>query len=232
MNIGIMQPYFFPYIGYWQLINTVDTFVVYDDVNFINKGWINRNNILVNNISHLISVPLVGASQFKLINEIDIVHDRRTFEKILKTITISYKKAPYFNDVIGIVENFFLNDEKKISKRLKDSIIEVCNYLDIKNKIVLSSNISLNDDFKGQDRIINIVKALNGSIYTNPIGGKLLYDRIFFKKLGIELKFIKSKEIKYSQFKNDFVPSLSIIDVMMFNSKDDINFFLNECTME
>lgn len=103
MKIAVMQPYLFPYIGYFQLLNAVDMFVVFDDVNFIKKGWINRNNILVNRQKYLFTVPLKDASQNKLIKEVQIADDGWQ-EKFLKTVAQSYKKAEFFDEAFALIE--------------------------------------------------------------------------------------------------------------------------------
>lgn len=227
-KIGIMQPYFFPYIGYWQLINSVDVFVVYDDVNYIKNGWINRNNILLNKSKHLITLPLQGASSFSLINEIKIVSNSKIKQKLLKTVGTAYSKAPNFSSVFPIIEETVCHESEYISDAIFYSIKEIIKYLKINTEIVLSSSLlTKNNDLTAQDKVINICKLLNGSQYINSIGGMELYNKDDFKQEGIDLKFIKPNLIEYNQVRNDFVPGLSIIDVMMYNNPDAINNMLN-----
>jgi len=225
-KIAIMQPYFFPYIGYWQLINAVDEYVVYDDVNFIKGGWINRNNILLNGKAHLVTLPLENSSSFKHINEIEVVKNRKMKEKICKTIAAAYLKAPYYKEVYPIIENSLLQDGI-ISNIIYDSIIELKKYIGIDTKIVLSSQIDQNRELTAEKRVIDIVKNLDGTVYINAIGGQSLYDKQEFKEHGIDLFFIKTNEIIYRQFNNEFVPNLSIIDVLMFNSPEQVMEMLN-----
>lgn len=227
MKLGIMQPYFFPYLGYWQLINAVDTYVVYDDVAYIKGGWINRNNILVNEKANLITLSLENSSSFKNINEINIIKNGKNAEKIVKTIQMAYKKAPFFNQVMPILENLLLKNDK-IADLNYNSILEINKYLKINTNIILSSSLSKDNSLKAQDKVIHINKLLGSDTYINAIGGQELYDREEFKREGIELKFLKMNDIKYTQFKNEFVPNLSIIDVMMFNSKMEIKEMLNK----
>lgn len=226
MKLGIMQPYFFPYLGYWQLINAVDTYVVYDDVAYIKGGWINRNNILVNEKANLITLSLENSSSFKNINEINIIKNEKNAEKIVKTIQMAYKKAPFFNQVMPILENLLLKNDK-IADLNYNSILEINKYLKINTNIILSSSLSKDNSLKAQDKVIHINKLLGSDTYINAIGGQELYDREEFKREGIELKFLKMNDIKYTQFKNEFVPNLSIIDVMMFNSEMKIKEMLN-----
>lgn len=228
MKIAIMQPYIFPYIGYFQLINAVDKFIIYDDVNFINKGWINRNRILVNGKDCLFTIPLKEASQNKLINSIEVNWDSAWKSKFLKTIEQSYKKAPYYQQVLPLIEGL-LNTEKSIfSEIIFENLTQVCQYLEIKTEIVPSSSIYHNTHLKAQERIIDICVQEKTDTYINPIGGLELYDKAAFQAIGKELFFIKSKAIRYTQFKNEFVPWLSIIDILMFNSPEHISTLLND----
>ena len=222
-----MQPYFFPYLGYFQLINSIDVFVYYDDVNFIKRGWVNRNNILVNGQHNLFKVPLIKASQNKLINELEIDLQQSWKINMLKTIKMSYKKAPFFDDIFPILENIINYENDNLAKYLINSLEKICDLLDLKKKFILSSDLEKNSDLRGQQKIINICNSLNCSTYINPIGGKDLYNKLDFKKNDLNLKFIKPKDITYSQFNNEYVPWLSIIDLLMFNSKDEIQKFLN-----
>ncbi|MEA5139841.1 WbqC family protein [Arcicella rigui] len=228
MKIAIMQPYIFPYIGYFQLINAVDKFIIYDDVNFINKGWINRNRILVNGKDSLFTIPLKEASQNKLINSIEVNWDSAWKSKFLKTIEQSYKKAPHYQQVLPLIEGL-LNTEKSIfSEIIFENLTQVCQYLEIKTEIVPSSSIYHNTHLKAQERIIDICVQEKTDTYINPIGGLELYDKAAFQAIGKELFFIKSKAIRYTQFKNEFVPWLSIIDILMFNSPEHISTLLND----
>jgi hypothetical protein len=221
MKLGIMQPYLFPYIGYFQLISAVDKFVVYDDVNFIKAGWINRNNLLINKSKNLFTVPLKNVSTFSLINETKINRNLYGFwkTKLLKSIEFSYKKAPYFDPVYSIVKNVLdSHEEDNISKIAVSSIKTVNNYLDLNTEINDTSTIYNNENLKGQERVLDICIIENAKQYINLIGGVELYSKDNFIKRGIILNFMKSNPIFYNQFHNEFVPSLSIIDVLMFNS--------------
>jgi hypothetical protein len=227
MKIGIMQPYIFPYIGYFQLINAVDKFVIYDDVNFINKGWINRNRILNNGKDSLFSIPLKEASQNKLINEIEVNWDANWKSKFLKTLEQCYKKAPFYQEVLTIVEQTLYVDNEPISKVIEHNLRLICHYLDIKTEIVSSSANYQNMYLKAQERILDICLQEKATQYINPIGGLELYDKVFFEEKNIKMNFIKSNPVEYPQFKNEFVPWLSMIDVLMFNSNEKIKEFLN-----
>ena len=227
MKLGIMQPYFFPYIGYWQSINAVDKYVIYDDVNFIKGGWINRNKILVNGNAKIINLKMNGASPNKLINEVKVANDKIYNKKLLKTIGHSYSKAPYYKDVYTLIEEIIFYEEENLSTYLENSIIRIAEYLDISTEFILSSDIEKDNSLKGQDKVIDICRILDASEYYNAIGGIELYSSEVFNFNEIKLKFLKSELIKYKQFGNDFEPNLSIIDVMMFNSKEDVKRFLD-----
>lgn len=223
---AIMQPYFFPYIGYWQLINAVDEFLVYDDVNFIKNGWINRNNILVNGGGHMFTLPLDGASPFLKINQVNSTRKAKDKEKLLKTLEMSYKKAPYYDEIAPIVHDTLYLESDLISEKNWYSINRLAEYMGINTKLRLSSTLD-KDSSKGQEKVISICKMLNTDIYVNAIGGTSLYDKETFANNGIELYFLSTNKIEYKQFKNDFVPNLSIIDVLMFNDVDTVRDYLN-----
>ena len=227
MKLGIMQPYFMPYLGYWQLINAVDKYVLLDDVNFIMRGYINRNNILINGASHLFSIPLVKPSQNKLINETELNFQEKDKSNFINTITLAYKKAPYYNDFFPVLESIILNDEKDLTKYIKNSIEKVWDYLGLETEILLSSEIKKDNTLRAQDRIIEINKVLGSTTYINAIGGQELYNRDDFKRENLELKFIKMLPYEYKQFKNEFVANLSMIDVLMFNSKEEVKKLLD-----
>ena len=225
MKIAVMQPYFFPYIGYFQLMNAVDLFVIYDDVNYMKQGWINRNRILLNGQPHYITIGLADASSFKKINEINVSFDS---SKLLKTIYQAYRKAIYISEVYQLIEMVVSLEENNLAKFVSNSIIGIAKYIGIEKKFINSSRNGIGIELKGQERILDICKFSNATHYYNAIGGQNLYDKNEFYKNGVELKFIKTNEIYYKQFNNNFVPSLSIIDVMMFNSKDEIKKMLNK----
>lgn len=226
MKIAIMQPYFFPYIGYFQLIAAVDKFVIYDDVNFINRGWINRNNILVGGKPLLITLPLKEASQNKKILEVLVTNDNNSVEKLLKTIAMNYKKAPYFDQVYELIRRIFTISSISVSELNLIQIKTICNYLVMDTEIIPSSVPYSNHQLKGQERIIDICIQEKADTYINPIGGLELYERSKFEAAGIELFFIKSLPIEYRQFNHSFVPWLSIIDVLMFNDIEKVRGYL------
>lgn len=232
MRVAIMQPYFFPYLGYFQLISAVDTFVVFDDVNFIKKGWINRNKILVNGKEHMFTLPIVNVSQNSLINELNIVSGDKWKNKLFKTIKMSYKKAPFYNDSIDLVNEILFSSSIQLSEFIYNSIRTICVFFDINTHIIPTSSGFNSHDLQGEDKILKICSSLRASEYINPIGGKALYSKLKFIERGISLLFLNTHLKKYNQFNMEFVPSLSIVDVMMFNSKKDVVNMLTDFELE
>ena len=213
-----------PYIGYWQLIKAVDTYVVYDDVNYINRGWINRNNILISGSSYMFTIKLKQASQNKLINEIEILDD---FSKLKKQIEFAYKKAPYYDNINVLLNKIFDYPNKNLSDFLLNSMRVICEYLNINTTLIKSSDVKKDNTLHAESKILDICSVLKADEYYNAIGGQSLYNKDKFKTNGIVLKFLKPEIMPYKQFKNDFVAGLSIIDVLMFNSPEEINTMLD-----
>jgi hypothetical protein len=215
MKIAIMQPYFFPYIGYFQLINAVDKFVIYDDVNFIKQGWINRNYIMLNEHVQLFSLPVKDISSFRKINETQInTQDfRRIKKKILKTIQQAYSKSLNYETIFPVIENTLNIQSDFISDYAKESIFAVIDYLNINTKIIKSSEIYNNSNLNSWKRIVDICKKENSDNYINPIGGKTLYDISDFRKSTIELEFLQTQSD---------LSKLSIIDMLMTKTKAEI----------
>ena len=230
MKIGIMQPYMFPYIGYWQLISAVDEFVLLDDVNYIMRGFINRNSILVNQKPYTFSIPIKKASQNKLIMETQLNFSEREKEKFLKRIELAYKKAPYFSEAMPVLENIICNSQIDLTDYVLYQILSICKYLGISLNIKKSSEIKKDNSLHAQERIIEICKKMEADTYINPSGGRKLYDSERFTQEGIKLKFldVDFNSIEYKQFEHQYIPNLSIIDIMMFNSVDEIKKILKK----
>jgi hypothetical protein len=226
MTIGIMQPYFMPYIGYFQLINAVDVFVIYDNIKYTKKGWINRNRFLQNGQDILFTIPLNKDSDFLHVKD-RCISDSFDKNKLIAQLSSSYSKSPEYKNVMPVIEDCILNMNNNLFDYIWYSIKKVCIYLDIQTQFIISSQIDINHELKGQDKVIAICKKMDASVYINAIGGIELYSKDVFSEKGIELKFIQSNPIEYSQFSDKFVPWLSIIDVMMFNSPTKINAMLN-----
>lgn len=219
-----MQPYFMPYIGYWQLMAAVDTYVVYDDVNYIKGGWVARNNILLNGQKHMFTVTLNGASPNKLFNEITIKDDFKKFSRLIES---AYRKAPYYNDVVNLLERIYNYEDKSLGAFMMNSFQVVLDYLGIKTQLLLSSSLNKDNNLRGKDKVKSICRLLDADTYYNAIGGQELYEKDDFKNSGIELFFLKSEISQYTQFNNEFLSGLSMIDILMFNKPEEINNMLN-----
>lgn len=223
MKLAIMQPYLFPYIGYFQLMNAVDEFVVYDNIQYSKKGWINRNRILVNGTDAYITFPLKKDSDYLNVKDRYLSDNwAQERKKTLNRITESYRKAPYFKEVYPLLEKIVLFEENNLFKFTYNSLILLKEYLGIKTEFSISSDISIDHSLKSEKKVIEICKAKKADTYINPIGGLELYKKEEFKKEGIDIHFLKTTNVNYKQFDNNFVPMLSIIDVMMFNAMENI----------
>lgn len=231
-KVAIMQPYLFPYIGYFQLMHAADTFVVYDDVNFINRGWINRNNILLGGKAHLFTVPLIQASQNKLINEIEVAEAQSWKPKLLKTIEAAYKKAPQYGTIFPMLDAWLGEANETIAQLNLRTLQGICAYVGIPTNIIGSSSVYHNRELKGQYRILDICLREKAHTYINPIGGKELYDRNLFAENRIDLFFIRSQISPYTQGAHEFVPNLSMLDYLMYLSPEAIRTKLNEFNLE
>lgn len=230
MKLAIMQPYFMPYIGYFQLINTVDKFIFYDDVTFIKQGWINRNRILINNQANMFSLPLANASSHTLIK--DVVISKNRYEKwkksFLSSIMFNYKKAENYEEIRVLIEDILYEPPESISEFAIKSVIEISNYLNITTDFEICSESYSNTHLSGQSRVIDICRQEGATTYINPIGGIDLYSEAKFLAQNINLFFIKTENVLYKQYSAEFVPFLSIIDVLMFNDKEKVLNMLND----
>jgi len=228
MKIAVMQPYFLPYIGYFQLINLVDKFVILDDVQFINKGWINRNYILQKNKPLLFTIPVSKMNSKSLISETKVFYDSGKISKFLKSVKLNYSSSPFFKEVFYLLENIFRKKYSGISGLALSGLYSVNDYLNINTNIIKSSSVYKNQQLKGEERIIDICRQEGADEYYNLSGGVDIYSKEKFESENIKLKFIKTKEIRYKQFENEFTGPLSIIDNLMFYSPEEVKKSLLE----
>jgi hypothetical protein len=231
MNIAGMQPYLFPYIGYFQIINCSDRFVLADNLQYINQGWINRNRILVQNKIHMITAPIKKDKAHLKINErhFSTEFNEKSKKKFLKTLYHAYREAPNFKTTFELIEFIIMYQNSNVAAFTANSIKEICAFLDIKAALMLQSELELPATLNAEDSIIHICKKLSAKRCINAIGGRELYSPEKFRANGIKLEFIKTREsLRYAQFNDEFVPNLSIIDVMMFNSKNELLELLEE----
>ena len=229
MKLGIMQPYFFPYIGYWQLMNAVDTYVIYDDVTFIKNGWVNRNRILINGEARYFNLPAIGAGSYVLIKDIELSKEQKLFDKLIKSLDGAYKKAPFYPETMPLLESIILSGKKYMGELLELQIREVAKHLNMQTQILLSSQeVQKDTSLHAQDKVLDICRNLGATEYYNAIGGTELYDKNTFAENGIKLSFLSTDPISYKQYKNEFVPYLSIIDVLMFNGIEETKQLLKQ----
>jgi hypothetical protein len=227
MRLGIMQPYFLPYIGYFQLIAAVDTFIVYDNIKYTKKGWVNRNRLLVNGSDTIFSLPLKrGADSLDVAQrELAASFDR---QKLLNQFRGAYGCAPQFDQVYPVLERVIQHSEVNLFGYIYHSIMQFCEYLEIKTKIEISSGMAIDHTVKGQDKVLALCRATGATTYINAIGGTGLYAKDSFRNEGVNLRFLKAKPFVYSQFSAAFVPWLSIVDVLMFNPLNKVRACINE----
>lgn len=219
MTLGIMQPYFLPYLGYWQLLAAVDRFVIYNNIKYTKQGWINRNRYLRDGSDVFFTLPLKKGSDVLNIDERSIAGDFDP-DSLLKPIESAYRKAPHFASAFAVFEAIVRSTPRNLFEFLHNGLLLTAEYLEITTPIVVSSTIPIDLDLKAEARVIALCGALGATRYVNFIGGQKLYSPEHFNAAGIDLKFIRSRPIEYTQFGQLFVPSLSILDVMMFNSRD------------
>lgn len=233
MKLVIMQPYFFPYIGYFQLLAAADRFVVYDDVNYIQRGWINRNQLLINGQPWLFTVPLDKPSQNRLIKDLRIQPAAEWQPKFLRTIRQNYKHALYFEVTFHLLEQIFFPSSETIADLVRKSLQMLVQYLELPVQIVSSSTMYGNAALRGQARILDICKREEATCYINSIGGRSLYNNEIFKDAGIDLQFLQPELRPYRQLVkgHEFVAGLSIIDVLMNNSPEEIRNLLQCYTL-
>nr|WP_275983035.1 WbqC family protein [Propionivibrio soli] len=215
--MAIMQPYFLPYIGYYQLMAAVDLFIVYDNIKYTKKGWINRNRMLQNGADAMFSVPLKNDSDALDIRERQIAVDFKR-DKLLNQLRATYGKAPYFEQTFPLIEGIVRHEDANLFGYLHHAIEKSARHLGIGTPIRVSSTVPIDHALKGQDKVIALCAAVGADTYVNPPGGVDLYSGDAFREKDIDLKFIRPRLVEYAQFGQPFVPWLSIVDVLMFNS--------------
>lgn len=225
VTLGIMQPYFLPYIGYWQLLAAVDRFVVYDNIEFTKKGWINRNRFLRNGTDAIFTVPLKKASDALTVAERTLADD---FDPamLLNPLIAAYRKAPFFSAVFPVIEKVIAATPRNLFEYLHHGLKVIAEYLDIRTPVVVSSTVDIDHTLKAERKVLALCEALGATRYINSVGGRELYSARAFAERGIELRFLQSRPVPYPQYNHPFVPALSIVDVMMFNSGDTVRGML------
>jgi hypothetical protein len=227
MTLGIMQPYLLPYLGYWQLLAAVDQFVVYDNIKYTKQGWINRNRFLRDGADAFFTLPLKKGSDSLDIVERSLADD---FDPrgILNPLREAYRKAPFFDEAFPVIEASVIAAPRDLFQYLSNSIRQVAAYLDIRTPIIVSSTVSIDHGLKSEEKVLAICRALGAKQYVNSLGGRELYSVAAFAARDVQLRFLQPRPIVYRQFSDAFVPNLSIVDVMMFNSRDAVKALLRE----
>jgi len=232
-KVAVMQPYLFPYIGYFQLIKSVDTFVVFDNVNYIKKGWINRNRIVFDGREKLFTIPLIKASQNRLIGEIELFNWVQSKAHFLDLIKSAYSRSPQFFQVMPIIELSLNYPGTFVSGLSVFSLQVISNFLGIATEFIPASNFLNLDNEKGEKKILSILTQLNASEYVNAPGGRDLYNQEEFNKLGFALRFLQAPQIIiYQQNSDSFIPNLSIIDLLMNVEKERVIKMVNDYKLE
>lgn len=249
-----MQPYFFPYLGFYQGVHAVDKYILYDNLAYIKEGWMNKNRFLVVNGEPTYFIAEVKKkSSFRKISDIELVDNNWWRKKIMKSIFYNYKKSPFFDEIYPIVERVVNAKVGFLTELNSRSIIEVCNYLEIKAEITTDTSkylqledklandeleissrfpsIRLNNPEKKVIRVIEICRAEGAEIFINAIGGRKLYDKEEFERHNIKLFFVQTNQYSYQQSTEKFYSHLSIIDVLMNCGKDGTKKLLNEYTL-
>lgn len=227
MKLAIMQPYFFPYLGYFQLIFASDKFIFYDDVSYIKGGWVNRNRILLDGEARFFTVPLRGASSFIPINRVGIHEQNPKWRgKMLDTVRMAYRSAPYRDSGFGLLEGVLASKYESIADLAFASVKTALDYLGLVRDLVQSSRAYNNQHLKGQERILDICRKEGADVYVNAIGGANLYQSAKFALQDCDLKFLRSQLPEYPQGVEHFVPGLSILDVVMFCTPNEIRSML------
>jgi hypothetical protein len=232
MTLAIMQPYLFPYIGYFQLLRACDRFIVYDDVNYIKGGWINRNRWLVQGQPAYFTFPVADVSSFRRISDVDIDPRGKWQKKLIKTFRINYAKAPFFETAHALLAAVVASSETRIAIRAEASLQSICDYVGLNRPFTRSSTMAIPGDLHGTERVLHICRAEGASRYVNAQGGMELYDKAAFAQNEIELRFLRPRPIRYQQLGGEFVPWLSILDVVAFNPPDAIRRYLTEFDLE
>lgn len=233
MKVAIMQPYFFPYLGYFQLIKNSDTFILLDDVQYIRHGWVNRNRILKPEQDwQYILVPLQEHEQTTLIKEIKVQDNDIWKDKILRQIQHYKRKSPFYLNTKILLEECFNHTDTSITRLNGFYLEKVCNYIRLPLNLKISSleNYNYSNVHTAGDWALKICQQIEGTEYLNPINGKEIFNPQDFSNANIELCFLNCTDISYSQRRNGIIElGLSIIDVLMFNSPEQIHNLLEKC---
>lgn len=227
-----MQPYFLPYIGYFQLINSVDAFIIYDNVQYSKGGWINRNRIINRGSPWYMTLPLKKDSDYLNINQRYLSPSfSSTKRKIIGVINANYRRSKMFSEVMPIIGRILDFEDDNLFAFLENSLLQICKYLSIETSIIKSSYLKIDHTLKSQERLIAMCKHLGADKYLNPIGGTELYSRAVFLRNDIDLNFLKTDDLSYNQNNERFVPNLSVLDILMHCEQSEVRGFLDNYSL-
>jgi len=231
MKLAIMQPYAFPYLGYFQLLRAADRLVLLDDVTFIKQGWINRNRILGPHGPLRFTLPVEEAGSHRRLCDLQLTANTRWRDKLLRTIEQSYRRAAGFERAWPVVETSLRHPERRLTDWLRHSLEQVCGALAIRTPMVSAAAAHPAGTFRGMERVLEICRREGATGYLNAEGGRTLYPAGAFAARGLSLHFVEHQPRPYPQRDGPFVERLSIIDVMMFNDPAGLARLLDECRM-
>lgn len=229
-----MQPYFFPYIGYWQLIHAVDLYVVADNVHYIKHHWINFNRILgEKDQPHYFGIEISHASCNHLISETKRVVNRKQAEYLCRVLKFYYSKAPYYNEAMEVIKPILLDEEPDLTRYLTNQLRVISKYLGIKTEIKLLSEVTPRWDCRAPEVIRRTCEHFGHTTFTSSINGNIYYTKDAFREMGVNLEFlVRNDDIRYKQRSDEFVPDLSIIDMMMYCSREELHDMLDRYHFE
>jgi len=226
MTISSNQPYFMPYLPYWQLIDCADLFLVGDDFSYRKSSWIPRNRILVNGRVQFFRIELRHQSSNTLIRDMEIVPPDLSVK--LRTLEMAYHKAPCFAEGYALCERVLRFPSGNLCEFLTASIKEVCKYMYIDTPIGFTSDVPGNSEFRNKERIYHLCKYYGADTYVNATGGQALYDYDGFRSHGLRLAFLRTEIPAYKQLSDRFVPGLSVMDAVMFLSREQLRDMLDK----
>ena len=230
MKIGIMQPYFFPHLAHFELINSTQQWVCFDSAQYTSKTWMNRNRIMhPSDTWQFVTVAVHKQPLGTSVSDILIKDIEKQYLKIKGQLNHYKNKAPYFNEVMNIVERTFIQcQDNKLATLNHAGLKEVCNYLGITFNARFSSEFisEIKPVAHAGQWALNICNYLGTEHYVNPIGGKSLFNPDEFRTMGIDLSFLEStpkESVTLNVGREDIKgESLSVLDVMMWNDPKTI----------
>jgi hypothetical protein len=236
MKLAIMQPYFMPYIGYFSLIKHTDRFVVFDTVQYINKGWINRNRIISESPKGFtyMTVPVKKLSRKMFIKDTLIDLSQKWKKKIRGQLAYYKKKAPFYFQIKNLMEDILMKEYQTITELNVEALSIVCKFLDMPFKYTIFSQdrMGINSVNAPDEWALEICKKMGATTYVNPPGGKSFFNKDKYEFEGVDLNYLIMKLIPYKSVNGAYIPGLSIVDVLMFNDIDQVHMMMDSFELE